>query len=240
MINGIMEHSCGLIERTFALDYRLSATTPHTPANPYPAALIDAVSGYRYLVETLGFQPENVVVEGDSSGGHLALNLVRYLVSTPVPALRPPGAVMLLHPAVDWALTHDMLPNPSMQRNYYADYVYAILDSRYTARALLGSLPVQEIYTNAWLSPASLLIDTAGLYKDFPPTVVLSGETEVTLDPMRTLRDRLRADNGPGVVTYLQYEDAFHEFLMMKWFEPQRSRALKDLEVWFERVFLEK
>ncbi|EMD33262.1 hypothetical protein CERSUDRAFT_126382 [Gelatoporia subvermispora B] len=240
MLTGIMAHSCGLITRTFGLDYRLSATHPHDPVNPYPAALIDVVSGYRYLVATLGFAPADVILMGDSSGGHLGLNLVRYLISASLPSLPPPGAVMLLHPSLDWALTHDMLRGSSMQRNYYADYVYAVFDSRYTAQALLGALPVQEIYTNAWLSPASLTIDTAGLFKDFPPTVVVAGEAEVSVDPMRTLRDRLRADNGPETITYLEYEDAFHEFIAMEWFEPQRTRALKDLEAWFEKVFLEK
>lgn len=64
--------------RSLSLDYRLSV-----PCRPdigsYPAALLDAVAGYIYLVRTCGFKESNVIVAGDSAGGNLALALCRYL-----------------------------------------------------------------------------------------------------------------------------------------------------------------
>ena len=44
------------------------------------AALIDALAGYNYLVNTVGFHPTRIILEGDSAGGNLALALTRYLL----------------------------------------------------------------------------------------------------------------------------------------------------------------
>ncbi|KAJ1032457.1 hypothetical protein NDA16_000481 [Ustilago loliicola] len=64
----------GKLLRSFSLDYRLCV--PGRPrAGSYPAALLDALSGYLYLVRELGFKEENIIIAGDSAGGNLALAL---------------------------------------------------------------------------------------------------------------------------------------------------------------------
>ncbi|KAI0058154.1 alpha/beta-hydrolase [Artomyces pyxidatus] len=238
IVNGILANCKGLFRRAFALDYRLSSTAPFPVENPFPAALIDALSGYRYLVEALGFSPDNIVVEGDSAGGHLTIALTRYLISTGLPGLPPPHATILLSPTADWACTHDTDKNCSMERNYATDYVYPILKGGYTARALTGALPPDAIYSNAYLSPASLKIaEPAGLFKGFPPTYILAGGLEHTLDGMITLRDRIVNDCGTECVKYMEYEDAMHDFLAQEWHEPERTQALLDIQEWLGDVF---
>jgi monoterpene epsilon-lactone hydrolase len=66
----------------FALDYRL------TPEHPHPAQQDDAVQAYRYLLAQ-GLRPQDIVLGGDSAGGHLALmTLVRVRqAGLPQPAL---------------------------------------------------------------------------------------------------------------------------------------------------------
>jgi epsilon-lactone hydrolase len=49
-----------------ALDYRLA------PEHPFPAAVEDAVSGYRYLLSR-GIRPERIAIAGDSAGGGLVV-----------------------------------------------------------------------------------------------------------------------------------------------------------------------
>ena len=61
-----------LKRRVFALDYRLA------PEHRFPAALEDALAGYRWLV-SLGIDPHLMAVAGDSAGGGLALALVMRL-----------------------------------------------------------------------------------------------------------------------------------------------------------------
>ncbi len=53
----------------FAPDYRL------TPEHSHPAQLEDAIAAYEYLLNK-GVKPDQLVVAGDSAGGHLALMLL--------------------------------------------------------------------------------------------------------------------------------------------------------------------
>ncbi len=52
--------------RVLGLDYRLA------PENPFPAAVDDSVSAYRWLINQ-GIKPSKVAVAGDSAGGGLAV-----------------------------------------------------------------------------------------------------------------------------------------------------------------------
>ncbi|KAH8080115.1 Alpha/Beta hydrolase protein [Filobasidium floriforme] len=61
--------------RIFCVNYRKSIQ----PDAAFPGNLLDALSGYLYLVNELGFEPDKVVVMGDSAGGNTALGLARYL-----------------------------------------------------------------------------------------------------------------------------------------------------------------
>ena len=58
----------GISADCLLIDYRKA------PENPYPAALDDSYHAYAYLLEK-GYQPENIVVAGDSAGGGLAIAL---------------------------------------------------------------------------------------------------------------------------------------------------------------------
>ncbi|KZP27622.1 alpha/beta-hydrolase, partial [Athelia psychrophila] len=239
--DAILTGTNNIIPRIFAIDYRLCSAAPFKPANPYPAALIDALSGYYYLTHTLGISPKDIVVSGDSAGGHLALALVRYLAiyqqEIPDIAHPMPRALLLASPTVDWACTHDEGPTCSMVRNATTDCVAPILQSGYTARGLLGSLLPSEIATNPWLSPASLkLPQSKGLFSGLPPTCIIAGGAEQTVDAMHTLRDRIVADNGEEGLLYLEWPDATHDFIIDPGHEPERGQALVALVSWVQSL----
>jgi acetyl esterase/lipase len=74
--------SAHLACRLFALDYRL------TPENRHPAQQEDALAACRYLFES-GVSPRELVIVGDSAGGHLTLMTLGALkeAGLPQPAL---------------------------------------------------------------------------------------------------------------------------------------------------------
>ncbi len=77
--------------RVLLIDYRLA------PENPFPAALEDALSGYRWLLEQ-GYSPEHIAIGGDSAGGGLSLATAFSLRDNKD---KMPGALFLLSPWTD-------------------------------------------------------------------------------------------------------------------------------------------
>ncbi|TFK55395.1 alpha/beta-hydrolase [Heliocybe sulcata] len=235
---GMLDHSFPSNSRAFGLEYRLTSGPPFESYAPFPAALIDALSGYHYLITTMGFSPENIVVAGDSAGGHLAFCLARYLCTEKLAELPPPGGLILLHPTADWALTDAHLPSSSVYTNYYTDYVEPFIKSGLTKRGLLGSLPEEAASRNPWISPGSLNIQTGGLFVDFPPTLIVASGAEQTVDGMRILYERLLKDNDAGRISWIEYTDTIHDFLCLTWHEPERSQALRhDIQAWVEQLY---
>ncbi|CEL05105.1 hypothetical protein ASPCAL06225 [Aspergillus calidoustus] len=59
-----------------------------TPEQPYPCQLIQAVEGLRLLLEDESIQAENIILAGDSAGGHLVASLLTHIVN-PSPYAAP-------------------------------------------------------------------------------------------------------------------------------------------------------
>ncbi|KAJ3554233.1 hypothetical protein NM688_g3213 [Phlebia brevispora] len=215
--------------KAFQIEYRLSQGPPLPHENPFPAALIDVVAGYHHLVKVMGYKPSNILVMGESAGGGLVINLVRYLI-TYIPSLPPPAAILLMSPAVDCSSTH-FIPTSSLMTNLRSDFIGPLFDG-YSVRALLGALPPSECDTNPWLSPVSKhLQNPGGWFKDFPPTFLIFGEAEVFRDPNRTLAKHMTADMGERL-TYLEVPDATHIFMSFTWHEPERAEGLRQVAKW--------
>lgn len=224
------------ISRLFALEYRLSVGPPFAAANPFPAAIIDAIAGYRYLIEDIGFDANNIIIGGDSAGGTIAIALTRYLALHSFQNLKMPRGLLLLSPYVDWGCTHSS-PNSSIKRNLRSDYIHTLMVCGYPYQALQGELPDNEIAISPWLSPASLKIQNPrGLFKGFPKTCIVAGEAELALDPMRTLKERMVQDIGEEHVNYMEVKDATHDFLTQIWHEPERTETLDLIAKWFEMI----
>ncbi|MGZ4238657.1 MAG: alpha/beta hydrolase fold domain-containing protein [Solirubrobacteraceae bacterium] len=79
------------------VDYRLA------PEHPFPAALDDSRSAYRWLLDQ-GVAPERVTVAGDSAGGGLVMSLL--LLSLKRDGEPAPGGAVLLCPWLDLGLRH--------------------------------------------------------------------------------------------------------------------------------------
>jgi epsilon-lactone hydrolase len=77
--------------RALALDYRLA------PEDPFPAAVEDAVAGYRYLLGR-GLKPGRIAIAGDSAGGGL---VVAAMVAIREAGLPQSGCGWCISPWVD-------------------------------------------------------------------------------------------------------------------------------------------
>ncbi|RCW40257.1 acetyl esterase [Halopolyspora algeriensis] len=81
--------------RVLSVDYRLA------PEHPFPAAVDDAIDGYRYALdhaEELGSTPDSLLVGGDSAGGNLAAAVAQHATAS---GTKKPVLQALLYPAVD-------------------------------------------------------------------------------------------------------------------------------------------
>lgn len=114
--------------RTLALDYR------RAPECPFPQGLEDAITGYRFLLDS-GFDPCRIAIAGDSAGAGLAVALLVRLKELEMPQ---PACALLLSPWVDMTATAD-----SYSRNAHRDPVLNREIMHFLAEQYLGKRPRQ-------------------------------------------------------------------------------------------------
>ena len=230
---GFLEH-IDSVHRTFSIEYRLSSTKPDAIANPFPAALLDALAGYNYLVNVIGFSPSDIIFSGDSAGGNLANALARYLMEyqddPDIP--NPPGFMILASPWADVGVSHDN-PGSSIYRCLDSDHISAFDGSiDYARDAFVGPLGTGAAARNRYISPASLHPSMKVNFRGFPKTFLLAGGAEILLDQIRTLRDRMLKDMGKETLEYYEARDAVHDYLCFSWHEPERTDTFKQIAKW--------
>ncbi|KAG6330017.1 hypothetical protein ID866_9073 [Astraeus odoratus] len=246
---GILKYSPS-ITRTFSIEYRLSTAEPYKPESPFPAALLDAVAGYDYLVNKIGFDPCDIVIAGDSAGGNLALALIRYLrdYQDYHPNLRLPrlpAGLLLLSPWADLGRSHEG-PNTSLANFYSTDYTGSRGVERvsYSKRAFLGPFGFGLAERCEYISPASLNPYVRARFKGFPRTLICSGGAEPLLDSIRTLWWKMERDMGPGIsagqVSYYEAEDSLHDHVIFPWHEPENGQTLAGIAEWIEQGWTTK
>ena len=238
------------IRRTFAVEYRLSSQERpgEGSAFPFPAALIDGLAGYLYLIK-LGFLKENIILVGDSAGGNLVLALIRYLLSNEEqqPKLpKIPGSIVLLSPWTDLTQQFNESPGPqsSLTLNAGRDWLVPINGGivALSAVVFLGGRPehIELAYRNPYISPASPVL--LGLtpdsptrtisFKGFPRTFIDNGTFESFYDQTRDLGHAMVEDLGEDVVTYNEVDGATHDYMTIDWHDPDRTATSKKILKW--------
>lgn len=155
----------------YGIDYRMP------PEHPFPAALDDAIAGYRHALER--HAPDRIVVGGRSAGGNIAAAM---LLRARNEGLLMPAGLVLLSPQVDLTESGD-----SFVTNRLIDVVLptSLMNNNllYAAGADLG---------HPLLSP--LFGDPTG----FPPTLLQTGTRDLFLSNTVRMHRALRRAGVPA------------------------------------------
>ncbi len=149
-------------------EYRLA------PENPFPAALEDALSAYRWLLAQ-GFEAGNIVIAGDSAGGGLSLAVTLFLCGTGEPL---PAAVVCISPWADLTLS-----GGSHRTKASADPILYAKELRYWALS----------YTDEGNLSNPLVSPVYADFHGFPPMLIQVGSEEILLDDAVTVAEKAKA-----------------------------------------------
>ncbi len=185
---------------TIFLDYRTA------PEYQYPVQLNEALDLWKDLIQNQGYDPKNIIIGGDSSGGNLVLALLLKLRDQG--ETLPRGAFCIS----PWA---DMTASgASFKENYGKDIEFGELGEVLTEekRKLIHH---SDIYS--WLGDADrfdpYVSPVYAEYHDFPPMMLTAGGDEMLLSDTLTITRKLRQAHVP-VICEIQPE-MFHIYATM-------------------------
>ena len=185
--------------RALMVDYRLA------PDHPFPAALDDCVTVYRWLRKQ-GFPARKIAIAGDSAGGNLTITTLMQLRDS---GEQLPVAAACLSPVADFS------PKDSSTRPYN--------DPLLPARAI-------KMYKRSYVAdhdPCHPLISPVfGDWSGLPPLLIHVGEDEILRSDAEQVEKLARA---AGVDVRLEvYPRMWHVWQLMKTL-PQSIQSLDDI-----------
>lgn len=151
------------------VDYRLA------PEHPFPAALEDALVAYDWLLQQ-GWDPEQILIAGDSAGGGLTLATLLALRDLGKPL---PVGTILISPWTDLTGSGE-----SIELLKELDVMLSWENLNESALDYAGGEPL----SHPWISP--LFADFHGL----PDSLILVGGQEILLDDSTRLANRMTED----------------------------------------------
>lgn len=167
----------------------------------------DAVQAYQHLLTR--YAPENIVIGGDSAGGHLTLITLQALRDAGLPM---PCAALCFSPWTDLSCE-----SPSYQRNRFRDPMFS-------SRAV-SSLARYFVRSRDHYDP--LISPLHGDFSGLPPLLITAGSTEVLRDDSRRLAQRAQAF---GVqVQYEEWRGMPHVFQLFAQVLPEARASFRNM-----------
>lgn len=185
-----------------AIDYRLA------PRHTFEHWRDDAVAAFRHLLSR-GYRGEDIVVGGDSAGGHLTLVLLQTLRDRGLPL---PAAGVCLSPWTDLSGG-----SPSIRSNAARDPMIPAATLLLLSRYLLQDRDPHD----------PLVSPLHGDFSGLPPLCVLVGGTEVLRDDSRRLA--MRAREAGVQVHYEEWHRMPHVFPIFAPVLPEGRSAFRHI-----------
>lgn len=242
------------IRHVLSVEYRLASTSP------WPLPLLDAISAYHHLLSE-GVAERDIVICGDSAGGHLSLALARWLRDEgPALGLTGPRGLVLLSPWSDLGFTHFWGEDKAMH-NAEVDTIDGSFGP-FAASLLLRGLDEYTAWKSPYLSPAGLMLPERreNGFHGFPPTFIVYGRAERLENEIRELYRRIKRSRShrrrcqDGAVSsegegwkrgkrrttrdrLLAVKEAVHDFMIFPWFNYETSAAYEEIDDWLRHLF---
>ncbi|MEZ0363826.1 alpha/beta hydrolase [Mycobacterium sp. pUA109] len=154
----------------FCVDYRLA------PEHRFPAAANDVAAGWEWLTGARGIAPHQVVIVGDSAGGHLSVDLLLHEAAD-----RRPAGLVLFSPLIDLTFTL-----AGARERVRRDPAIRVVDA-----ARLVRLYTRDIAPDH----PRLRLDVAG-GPTLPPSLIQAGGAEMLRGDAEQLAKDIRAAGG--------------------------------------------
>lgn len=193
----------------FAINYR------DAPDHHLSHCLEDALAGYDHLLNK-GYKPENIMVGGDSAGGHLTLVMLQQIRETGRPM---PSAALLISPLTDISCESESLQHNNLRDPFFWGHSIRSL-TNFLRRGLDPKDPL--------MSPVY------GNFKDLPPMMFIVSAAEVLRDDGR--RAASEAAAAGVTICYEEWRAMPHVFPFFANWLPEGKRAYKHIAAFIDAV----
>ena len=195
-----------------SVDYRLA------PEHKFPAAVDDAIAATAWIAKnaaTLGIDPANICVGGDSAGGNLAAVVAIDARDNKGPALK--GQV-LIYPATDFRGNHPSHSEPET----------SILLTHSVIKWFADHYIRNAADKEDWRASPARVSDLSRL----PPAYVMTAGADPLRDEGDEYAKRLKDAGVP--VAYKHYPGQFHGFFTMGTLLNHANVAVSDISKWLK------
>ncbi|HBL77643.1 MAG: hypothetical protein A2W90_02975 [Bacteroidetes bacterium GWF2_42_66] len=187
--------------KSLVFDYRLA------PEHPFPAALDDCVTTYKWLLKQ-GYEATNIIVGGESAGATLTLSLLLALKENNIIL---PKAAFSISPVTDLRCNAESF--------------------KYNAKNDVAPFGSWTVWTNFYISDNDpinpLLSPQFGNYEGIPPLYICVGTHEIHFDDCVNVAKTAKQF---GVdVTLRKWDKMIHAFPLLSPFFPEAKKALLEI-----------
>ncbi|KAJ3256270.1 hypothetical protein HK103_005633 [Boothiomyces macroporosus] len=243
-LTGILAKNCQY--PVFALNYRLA------PEHPFPAGLHDVLAGYLWLLDPTNemfentsemvhdpYDPEDIIISGDSAGGGLTMALINYLsmyLRDPDESLLIPfpKACILLSPWVDLSCS-----TKSWKENSSFDF---LPPNTYNLHEPVFSDVTHPVYSYCFGENMDRPLDVLSPTGTVPYRIASqAGEIETLRDESIALAYKYHSQNRDSKTSWVRhelYKDMPHDFQVGSAWLPAARLSIKNF-TYFAQSFFE-